>query len=360
MATYSIIKNKLKELFNPYINTTIKEGLYHENLKALHKISIVIAALEAVILLFCILPGVRSFKSPVIWESAVYAILVSLITFLLSGFGLKSPKHPYSRYRFLCIAYYLLILIFGMFVSYHNYTGGFQILVFYAVVFCLANFVIIPPYQSSVLILGSYLAFYLLLYNYDHASSVIILNYILLACFTLAGSIHKYHMQGEELERIHRIENMNEMLQNVPVHDKVTDLKNRYALRDDFDSYQNHHIIVIMLDIDDFGKINEKHGRDVGDRILKQVGKLIATHLSDNHSYRYGADSFLIILQDVEVDTAMQKLSYWEKSLAAYTIPDTTDRVHFSSGYSHGTPRDEEDLRLLIEAADRKRRDFCL
>jgi diguanylate cyclase (GGDEF)-like protein len=165
-------------------------------------------------------------------------------------------------------------------------------------------------------------------------------------------------MQATELERIHRIETMNEMLQNVPVHDNLTDLKNRYALRDDFNSYQNHHIIVIMLDIDEFSKINDSHGTEAGDIILGDIAALIKKHLTDSHSYRYGADSFLIILQDIEVDVAMQRLSNWEKSMAMLTIPDTDIPVHCTSGYSHGTPRDEEDLRLLIEAADKKRRDF--
>ncbi len=360
MATFSDIKKELKELFNPYINPVIREGLNHENLKAVNRVSFVITVLETIILLFCIFSGNSSLTSPAVMDNTIYAIIVSLFTFLISDVGLKSSKHPYSRYSFLCVAYYLLIMVFGMFVSYYNYTHGKQILVFYAIVFCLVNFFIIPPYLSTFLILGSYLIFYLLLYSYDQASTILILNYVILALFTLAGSYHKYHLQGAELERIHRIETMNDMLQNVPVHDNTTDLKNRYALRDDFDSYQNHHIIVIMLDIDDFGKINAEYGRGTGDIVLSQVGELIKTHLSDNHSYRYGADSFLIILQDVEVDTAMQKLSAWEKSMSSLCIPDTTKRIHLSSGYSHGTPRDEEDLRLLIEAADRKRRDFSL
>ena len=358
MATFSNIKTKFINIFNPYIHPTIREGIYHVNLKAVHNIALSISIIEVLVLLFYIVTQSPLLSNPAVLDNTIYAIVVSIITFLISDFALRSSTKPYRAYRFLCIAYYLLILSFGIFTSYYNYTHGLQVMVFYAIVFCLVNFVILPPFQSTILVIGSYLAFYLLLYFYDHAKTIVPINYMALSVFTLAGSIHKYHMQGAELERIHRIETMNEMLQNVPVHDNVTDLKNRYALRDDFNSYQNHHIIVIMLDIDEFGKINDTYGMETGDMILAKIGELIRKHLTESHSYRYGSDSFLIILQDIEVDVAMQKLSSWEKSLAKLNVPETTTPVHCTSGYSHGTPRDEEDLRLLIEAADRKRRDI--
>jgi diguanylate cyclase (GGDEF)-like protein len=165
-------------------------------------------------------------------------------------------------------------------------------------------------------------------------------------------------MQATELERIHRIETMNDMLQNVPVHDNVTDMKNRYALRDDFTSYQNHHIIVVMLDLDEFKKINEEYGQKTGDSVLAQVGMCIKSHLTESHSYRYGSDSFLIILQDIELSDALQRLSIWERNMATLSVPELDKPIRYTSGYSHGTPRDEDELRMLIEAADRKRRDF--
>ncbi len=358
MATFSKFFNYIKELFNPYIHPSIKEGMYRLNLIALRTITLILSIFEVVVLLFYIITSSPLLSEPGVVDNMVYAIIVSAMSFMLSDHALRRSKKPYSFFRFLSIAYYLMIISFGMFTSYFHYIHGQQMLVFFTITFCLANFVLLPPYISTILVLGSYLFFYLILFLYDGAEKIHLINYVVLAILTLAGSIHKYHMQGAELERIHRIETMNDMLQNVPVHDNLTDLKNRYALRDDFNSYQNHHIIVIMLDIDGFGKINEVYGTEIGDEILSKIASLIKKHLTDSHSYRYGADSFLIILQDVEVDNAMQKLSGWERSMAAMVVPGTDQQIHCTSGYSHGTPRDEEDLRLLIEAADKRRRDF--
>jgi len=358
MATFSKLKNTIRESFNPYIHPTIKEGIYRHNLVALRIITLLSAIFDSLVLIVWIITSNPLVQEKAVLDNMVYAIITCGITFLISDFALRKSNKPYSFYRFMTIAYYLMILSFGMFTSYYHYAHGSQMIVFFTITFCLVNFVLLPPYISTVLVLGSYLVFYLILFAYDGASRIHLINYVMLAFITLIGSIHKYHMQGAELERIHRIETMNEMLQNVPIHDNITDLKNRYALRDDFNSYHNHHIIVIMLDINDFDKINEEYGTEAGDQILSNIGSLIKKHLTDSHSYRYGSDSFLIILQDLEVDIAMQRLSGWEKAMAVLSIPDTDKPVHCISGYSHGTPRDEEDLRLLIEAADRKRKDF--
>ncbi len=358
MATFSKYRNKIRDIFNPYIHPTIKEGIYRQNLIALRVITLLFAISETLILIFYILSQSEVLQNIAVLDNTLYAIITSSITFLISDHALRRSKRPYSFYKFIAVTYYMLIMTFGMYTSYYHYVHGMQMTVFYTITFCLVNFVMLPPFISAILLLGSYFIFYLILYIHDGASKVQVVNYSALAILTTVASIHKFHMQGAELERIHRIETMNEMLQNVPIHDNITDLKNRYALRDDFNSYHNHHIIVIMLDINDFEKINEEYGTETGDNVLAQIAALIKKHLTDSHSYRYGDDSFLIILQDLEVDIAMQRLSGWEKAMAALKIPDTDSPVHCTSGYSHGTPRDEEDLRLLIEAADRKRRDF--
>ena len=358
MATFSQLRNTIKEIFNPYIHPTIKEGIYRQNLVSLRVITLLFAISEVIILFYYIIFQHEILQDRAVLDNTLYAIITSSVTFLISDHALRKSNKPYSFYRFVSVTYYMLILSFGMFISYYHYTQGKQMIVFFAITFCLVNFVMLPPYISTILVPGSYLIFYIILYMYDGASKIQPVNYVALALLTMVASIHKFHMQGAELERIHRIETMNEMLQNVPIHDNITDLKNRYALRDDFNSYHNHHIIVIMLDINDFGNINKEYGTDAGDSVLAQIATLIKKHLTDSHSYRYGADSFLIILQDLEVDIAMQRLSGWEKAMAALKIPNTDTHVHCTSGYSHGTPRDEEDLRLLIEAADRKRKDF--
>ncbi len=358
MATFSGKWNKFKNYMNPYIHPSIKEGLYRKNIQSTHDIAFAFTIVECFVIAYYMLFAREKLLDPFIGPGAIYSVIISAIALVISHYALKDIKRPFSAYRFCYLAYFLMFILFGMFASFYEYNHGQQMFIFFAIIFCLVNFILLPPAVGSVLICGSYFIFYLILYSFDGAKNINLFNYIVFSLLTLIGSFNKYKMQATELERIHRIETMNDMLQNLPVHDNITDMKNRYALRDDFTSYQNHHIIVVMLDLDEFKKINEEYGQATGDAVLGQVGSCIKTHLTESHSYRYGSDSFLIILQDIELSDALQRLSIWERNMATLSVPELDKPIHYTSGYSHGTPRDEDELRMLIEAADRKRRDF--
>jgi diguanylate cyclase (GGDEF)-like protein len=55
-----------------------------------------------------------------------------------------------------------------------------------------------------------------------------------------------------------------------------------------------------LLDIDGFTHLNDRHGREAGDRILRDIGRLLRTSFRQSDlSVRWGADEFLIVLSDV-------------------------------------------------------------
>ncbi|MCR5656061.1 MAG: GGDEF domain-containing protein [Butyrivibrio sp.] len=358
MATFSSMYRRMRNYLYPHINKNIADGIHKRNIIAVRRISLSVLIIEIIAFIGYLTISRHMLGEPGVIQNNLYAVAVSLIVFLVACYALKDKKHNFHFYRGLGTLYYILILQFAMYVSYYHYVRGRQMMIFFATVFCLVNFLILPPMVGILLVILPYILFYWILFCFDGAMQVNLFNYIIVAIITAAGTVHRFRLQAMELERIYRIETMNNMLQNVPVHDNLTDLKNRYALRDDFNSYQNHHIIVLMLDIEEFTKINELHGEEVGDAVLREIGSKIKKYLPYSTSYRYGADSFLIILQDLELGDALQMLSIWERSMATLTVPGLDESIKYTSGYSHGTPRDEDELRLLIEAADRKRKDY--
>ncbi len=53
---------------------------------------------------------------------------------------------------------------------------------------------------------------------------------------------------------------------------------------------------LIMFDIDHFKEINDTHGHDVGDEILKDLTMLISSHIRENDLFaRWGGEEFMII-----------------------------------------------------------------
>lgn len=91
--------------------------------------------------------------------------------------------------------------------------------------------------------------------------------------------------------------------------DSLTKIFNRRAL----DTYLEtvcskkelkHELHVLLLDIDDFKQINDKHGHIAGDKILIFVANLLRKTLRDGDKvFRYGGEEFMIILNRVDMVT---------------------------------------------------------
>jgi diguanylate cyclase len=98
-------------------------------------------------------------------------------------------------------------------------------------------------------------------------------------------------------------------------HDVLTQLPNRYLFADRFDqAFEDWKVkdvpfAVLLIDLDHFKEINDKHGHDVGDQVLRAVANrmLQATRSSDTVA-RYGGDEFVILMTDqINPETAELK-----------------------------------------------------
>lgn len=79
-------------------------------------------------------------------------------------------------------------------------------------------------------------------------------------------------------------------------HDKLTGLHNRTLLNQlTFDSDNTY---VAILDIDDFKKVNDTYGHDVGDLVLKHLSKVLTLEARVNHELhimRWGGEEFVLV-----------------------------------------------------------------
>ena len=133
--------------------------------------------------------------------------------------------------------------------------------------------------------------------------------------------------------------------------DALTQIGNRHALRRDYNSYQGHEVTVAMMDMDDFKRINDTHGHEEGDRVLREVGKLLSDTFGKEYCYRYGGDEFLLIVPDISISEFNEKLGTLEPNGPAI---DDTARAGFSVGFVRAMLTDSDMLRNLIARADEK------
>ena len=110
------------------------------------------------------------------------------------------------------------------------------------------------------------------------------------------------------------------------LHDVLTGLPNRALFNDRLEhgiAQAGRHgwsLAVMFVDLDDFKTINDTHGHDVGDSVLRTIAmRLKEGTRSDDTVSRLGGDEFLYLLMEVrdEKDTA----SIAEKIIAAIQAP---------------------------------------
>jgi len=110
---------------------------------------------------------------------------------------------------------------------------------------------------------------------------------------------------------------------------------------------------LIILDLDDFKKINDTHGHLAGDRILRGVAKVIKknTRISDFLA-RYGGDEFAVILPQTNLVKAVKVAEKIRCSLegVAFRLEDARLKITASLGVAEfNAGKTVEDI---IEVAD--------
>ncbi len=85
---------------------------------------------------------------------------------------------------------------------------------------------------------------------------------------------------------------------------------------------------VILLDIDFFKKINDKHGHLVGDHVLKEIAQITKRSLRESDIVsRWGGEEFLVLLKNCSLEKATSIAENLRNAIANYDFSRTTTLV---------------------------------
>jgi diguanylate cyclase (GGDEF)-like protein len=98
------------------------------------------------------------------------------------------------------------------------------------------------------------------------------------------------------------------------MRDPLTGLYNRRYMEDALDRYlslaerSGNATSVLMIDLDDFKKLNDEHGHAKGDAVLRDVaGQMVGALRPSDVVCRYGGEEFLVILPNCPLEDAAGK-----------------------------------------------------
>ncbi len=143
-------------------------------------------------------------------------------------------------------------------------------------------------------------------------------------------------------------------------HDPLTGLLNRARLWDLLDTEisrarrYRHELSLLMLDLDHFKPINDRHGHQVGDEVLRHFGQVLRESVRhSDHCLRYGGEEFLIIMPETLPDQARELADRIREATESCCVEcgEGDVRCTVSIGIANFPKHGDTPARLL-EAAD--------
>lgn len=179
-----------------------------------------------------------------------------------------------------------------------------------------------------------------------------------LFCLFFVGFLHEYRskIQSQLKEAVVLLHDDVVSLEKAAVTDQLTETQNRLAFRNDYDSFNNKFVYMMILDIDNFKNINDYYGHSAGDYALKILTKVLKSVFNQDKVYRYGGDEFLVVsAKEGRTPEEFAELTGQLKQQMADLYFNKSDfELHFSAGYVYGQVETHEDLRFMISQADQK------
>jgi len=112
---------------------------------------------------------------------------------------------------------------------------------------------------------------------------------------------------------------------------------------------------VLMIDSDNLKSVNDTHGHEAGNQLLKQVSKTILAELRfSDVAARYGGDEFILLLPETPAQGAMDVAERIRSAIA--TMPLDVGGIRVKTSVSIGVavyPEDGRGIDTIVARADR-------
>ncbi len=239
-------------------------------------------------------------------EMHVFMLKIHLIVIAVSLIGLYNRKH-----LFYIFAWPYAIVCFGVFISAMLFVPQDEIRILWffinvpGVYLLLGRFVGVIATALSMLcivVVNNYLA---VPYS-DNAIATAMVGLVYLSAF-----FHAYSSRSISFYR--RMLEYNKELTFLANHDPLTGVMNARAYYEvcnsliELSKRESTSFAVLFVDLDHFKKINDQHGHDAGDQVLKDVSTCLKNHVRHSDVIgRVGGEEFSIFLPNTDLIGAEQ------------------------------------------------------
>lgn len=189
---------------------------------------------------------------------------------------------------------------------------------------------------------------------------------LLLIQGVVAGVVQSNYLTGQNLllERERELQDANVALEQLSLLDPLTGIPNRRRFTAALDDAwrramrRQEPIAILMIDVDHFKGVNDRHGHTYGDECLVAIAQALGQHAgrADDLLARYGGEEFVLLLPEMDQASAVAVAERMHRAVHRLEIANNGSpfgsMLTVSIGVGTGLPRFDLHPATLIEVAD--------
>ncbi|BAI81787.1 hypothetical protein DEFDS_P167 (plasmid) [Deferribacter desulfuricans SSM1] len=175
-------------------------------------------------------------------------------------------------------------------------------------------------------------------------------------------TLNKTQIQVNIDKYVQSIEQLQKELEQIKRESEIDTLTNVFN-RNTFDKYivkaidrfkkHNESVSVIMLDIDDFKKINDNYGHLVGDSVLRNFAAILKNSVRNSDLiFRYGGEEFIIVLPETKISQALSISERILKELNKTSFKLKKDSLKVTASMGVTESKMEDNVETLLKRVD--------
>lgn len=157
-------------------------------------------------------------------------------------------------------------------------------------------------------------------------------------------------------QQFNALKSQTEEMRQLATTDSLTGVRNKRYLLDHGEQFladrRNQPVAAMLLDIDNFKKLNDNYGHITGDRVLEALGQLLQGSLrEDTLAVRFGGEEFAVLLPRCPLPEAESRADALRRQIEV--LRPLGQPITVSIGVASTDSQPEQTLTQLLTRADR-------
>ena len=194
-----------------------------------------------------------------------------------------------------------------------------------------------------------------------YASGGLLFTAVLFGAFFIFPLIRTQVQEGGKLrEMTETLSARSETLEHAALTDGLTGMQNRRyfddALKEYLEEFRriNKPIGLMVLDLDHFKLVNDTHGHDVGDQVLREVAACLKNFTRYHDiAARLGGEEFAVVAPNMDIDALAKFAERIRKAVADLVIVSGNVRLKVTTSVGLAVWDFQEDADGFYRRADR-------